>query len=130
MEVRDGLRYTQEHEWLRLEGDADDEGVIGITDFAQNELGDVVYLDLPKVGSEVARGAHLGDIESVKTVSELFAPASGTVLAVNELLNDDPALVNSAPYEDGWMVRLRLSDPGELDALLDADAYRSELPAD
>jgi glycine cleavage system H protein len=126
MEVRDGLRYTREHEWIRVEGD---EGVIGISAFAQDELGDVVYVDLPAVGTEVSLGGRFGEIESVKTVSELFAPASGTVTAINEALADQPELVNTAPYDEGWMVRIALTDPAQLDALLDADAYRAELPA-
>ena len=126
MEIRDGLRYTSEHEWIRLEGD---EGVIGITDYAQDELGDVVYVDLPARGTLITAGERLGEIESVKTVSELFAPATGEVTEVNEALADQPELVNQSPYDGGWMVRVVLSDPAQLNALLDADAYRAELPA-
>jgi glycine cleavage system H protein len=126
MEIRDGLRYTHEHEWIRVDGD---EGVIGISDYAQDELGDVVYVDLPALGTLLTRGERFGEIESVKTVSELFAPATGEVTAVNEALADQPELVNQSPYDDGWMVRIVLADPTQLETLLDADAYRAELPA-
>lgn len=126
MEIRDGLRYTRDHEWIRLEGN---EGVIGITDYAQDELGDVVYVDLPALGTLITAGERFGEIESVKTVSELFAPVTGEVTAVNEALTGQPELVNQAPYDGGWMVRVALTDPTQLEALLDADAYRAELPA-
>ena len=126
MEIRDGLRYTRDHEWIRLEGN---EGVIGITDYAQDELGDVVYVDLPALGTLITAGERFGEIESVKTVSELFAPVTGEVTAVNEALAGQPELVNQAPYDGGWMVRVALTDPTQLEALLDADAYRAELPA-
>jgi len=126
MEIRAGLRYTRDHEWIRLEGD---EGVIGITDYAQDELGDVVYVDLPALGTLITAGERFGEIESVKTVSELFAPVTGEVTAVNEALADQPELVNQASYDDGWMVRVALADQTQLEALLDADAYRAELPA-
>jgi glycine cleavage system H protein len=125
MEIREGLRYTHDHEWIRLEGD---EGVIGISDYAQDELGDVVYVDLPGLGTVLTAGEHFGEIESVKTVSELFAPATGEVVAVNEALADQPELVNQSPYDDGWMVRIVLTDPTQLETLLDADGYRAELP--
>lgn len=126
MEVRDGLRYTHEHEWIRLEGD---EGVIGISDYAQEELGDVVYVALPDLGTRVVAGQRFGEIESVKTVSELFAPATGEVTAVNEALEEHPELVNESPFDDGWLLRITLTDAAELDGLLDAEAYRAELPA-
>lgn len=126
MEVRDGLRYTHEHEWIRLEGD---EGVIGISDYAQEELGDVVYVALPNLGTRLVAGQRFGEIESVKTVSELFAPATGEVTAVNEALEEHPELVNESPFEDGWLVRIVLTDPTELESLLDAEGYRAELPA-
>lgn len=129
MDVPEDRRYTPEHEWLRL--DADDPGLatVGITDFAQDELGDVVFVAMPKVGSRATRGQSFGEIESVKTVSELFAPVGGEVVAVNEALADHPELVNESPFQDGWMIRIRLSDPTELEALLDAAAYRATLPA-
>lgn len=126
MEIRDDRRYTPEHEWLLVAGG---EGVIGITDFAQDELGDVVYVAMPKLGARLVRGQAFGEIESVKTVSELFAPVSGEVIATNERIADEPELVNHSPYEDGWMVRIRLDDPAEAASLLDADAYRATLPA-
>jgi glycine cleavage system H protein len=126
MEIRDGIRYTHEHEWIRLDGD---EGIIGISDYAQDELGDVVYVDLPALGALLTSGERFGEIESVKTVSELFAPATGEVTAINELLADQPELVNQSPYDEGWMVRIVLTDPTQLEALLDADGYRAELPA-
>jgi glycine cleavage system H protein len=119
------LRYTSEHEWVRRE---DAEAVIGITAFAQSELGDVVYVDLPAPGARVQAGARCGEIESVKTVSELFAPVSGEVLAVNPALADHPELVNGDPYGAGWMLRVRLAAPDELAALLDAAAYAALLP--
>ena len=119
----ENLRYTKEHEWVRVEGD---EATIGISDYAQDELGDVVYLDLPwdDAGSrEFKAGERFGDIESVKATSELFIPVSGTLVAVNNTLQSTPELVNSQPYGDGWMLRVRLSDPAELDKLMDAAAY-------
>lgn len=128
MEIRDGLRYTHDHEWIRLEGDAGGTGVIGISDYAQDELGDVVYVALPAVGARLLAGERFGEIESVKTVSELFAPASGEVTAVNEALEERPELVNESPYDEGWLVRISLSEPAQLGALLDAEAYRAELP--
>lgn len=126
MEIRDDRRYTAEHEWLLLDG-AD--ASIGISDYAQDELGDVVFVSLPAIGSRITAGASFGEVESVKTVSELFAPVSGEVTALNEALRDRPELVNSSPYDDGWMLRVRLDDPAQADALLDAAAYRATLPA-
>jgi len=126
MEIRDDLRYTHEHEWIRLDGD---EGIIGISDYAQDELGDVVYVALPNLGTRLVAGQRFGEIESVKTVSELFAPATGEVTAVNEALEEHPELVNESPYDDGWLVRIVLTDPTQLEELLDAEAYRAELPA-
>jgi len=126
MEIRDGLRYTREHEWIRVDCD---EGVIGISDYAQDELGDVVYVNLPALGTLITIGERFGEVESVKTVSELFAPVTGEVTAVNEALADRPELVNQSPYDEGWMLRVVLTDPTQVDALLDADGYRAELPA-
>lgn len=120
-EVRDGLRYTHDHEWLRAEGD---EGVIGITAYAADELGDIVFVELPPVGRKLAKAASFGVIESVKTASDLYAPLAGEVVAVNEALTASPELVNSDPFGDGWMIRVRIDDPASADALLDADAYR------
>jgi glycine cleavage system H protein len=120
MNFPEELKYTKDHEWIRIEGD---EAVIGITEFAQGELGDIVFVDINTVGQEVAREAVFGTVEAVKTVSDLFMPVTGTVLAVNEALADEPAAVNNDPYGAGWMVRIRISDPGELEGLLSAAQY-------
>jgi len=119
----ENLKYAETHEWVRVEGD---EAVIGISDYAQDELGDVVYLELPwdNVGAaQLKAGDRFGDIESVKATSELFTPVSGTVTRVNEALKNQAELVNSDPYGQGWMLAIRLSDPSELDKLMDAAAY-------
>jgi glycine cleavage system H protein len=121
----DTLRYAETHEWVRVEGD---EAVIGISDYAQDSLGDVVYLDLKsKVGQHVKQGGHFGDVESVKATSELFAPVSGEVVRVNEKLTDASDLVNSDPYGDGWMLAIKMSDPTEVDKLMAADQYETFL---
>jgi glycine cleavage system H protein len=116
------LLYTEEHEYVKK---TDDSAVvqIGITDYAQGELGDVVYVDLPKIGASISRMEVFGTIEAVKAVSELFSPLSGTVVDVNKTLESDPALVNRDPYGDGWMIKLRVKQPAELDQLLGSDAY-------
>jgi glycine cleavage system H protein len=119
-----GLKYTKDHEWARIEGDLIR---VGITQHAVEQLGDVTLVDLPKVGTTVKTGAHFGDIESVKAVSELFAPLGGEVVEVNTTLANKPELVNEAPYESGWMIAIRPSDPSQLDALLDAAAYEAFL---
>jgi glycine cleavage system H protein len=119
MSYPNNLKYTHEHEWVNVEGDT---GEVGITDFAQQQLGDVVYVELPEVGSTMTQGTVFGTIESVKAVSELFAPVSGEVVAVNTDLKDRPDQVNSKPHE-AWMVKVRLANPEEADALMDADAY-------
>lgn len=120
------LRYTEEHEYVKETGDA---GVvqIGITDFAQGELGDVVFVELPKPGSTYARMDVFGTIEAVKAVSELFCPLSGEIVEVNERLDKEPALVNTDPYGEGWMIKLRVSDGAELASLLDAGAYEEKV---
>ena len=115
------LKYTKDHEWIRLSGDAAE---VGITDYAQQQLGDVVFVELPDVGRKVTAGESFGSIESVKAVSELFAPASGEVTEVNPALKDHPELVNSRPYET-WMVKIRLADPSAAGALLDSAQYES-----
>ena len=115
------LKYTKEHEWIRVEGGT---GIIGITDFAQQQLGDVVYVELPDVGSTMAAGQVFGTIESVKAVSELFAPVSGEVTEINTAIKDRPDHVNSKPHET-WMVKVKLSNAGELGSLMDAGAYQS-----
>jgi glycine cleavage system H protein len=116
------LRYTKEHEWVRVEGD---EATVGITDFAAEQLGDVVFVELPEVGRRVDQFAAFGVVESVKAVSDLFAPLSGEVSGANDQLASAPELVNRDPYGDGWIVRLRLADPSQLDALLDAAGYEA-----
>ncbi|HEY7941590.1 MAG TPA: glycine cleavage system protein GcvH [Candidatus Limnocylindrales bacterium] len=121
MDVPDGLRYTDDHEWLRVEGDA---GLVGITAYAADQLGDIVFVELPAVGARFERGKTFGVVESVKAVSDLFAPVAGEVTEVNPALADQPELVNTEPYGAGWLVRLRLSDPAQADALKDAAAYR------
>ena len=120
----DGLRYTEEHEYLKA---TDEGGVyrVGITDYAQGELGDVVYVELPTVGESFEKGATFGTIEAVKAVSDLYCPVAGEIVAVNESLEDDPSSVNSDPYGAGWMIRLRVGDAGEVDALMDATAYQA-----
>jgi glycine cleavage system H protein len=114
------LRYTKDHEWIRVEGD---EAVIGITQYAADQLGDIVFVELPDVGRALERAATFGVVESVKAVSDLFAPVSGEVTAGNDALGGTPEVVNTDPYGEGWMVRVRLADASQLDALLDAAAY-------
>lgn len=129
LEAPDGLLYTRDHEWLRRDESRTDEAVVGVTAFAQDQLGDVVYLDLPAPGAAVTAGERFGEIESVKTVSDLYAPVSGEAIAVNEALTEHPELVNSSPYGEGWLLRVRVADASEFGALLDAAAYRALLPA-
>lgn len=121
-DIPQDLRYTEEHEYVKR---ADEPGTvtIGITDYAQGELGDIVYIELPSVGASYGRHDVFGTIEAVKAVSELFSPLAGEIIAVNDSLDKDPQLVNSAPYGDGWMVKMRLANPADLETLLDADAY-------
>jgi glycine cleavage system H protein len=118
------LRYTAEHEWVGTAGD-DGRVRIGVTDFAQSQLGDIVYVTLPEVGATVHAGVPCGELESTKSVSDLYAPVDGTVVARNEALDTNPDLVNSDPYGEGWMIELELIDPASLDRLLDADGYRA-----
>jgi glycine cleavage system H protein len=113
-------RYTKEHEWVRVE---DSVGVVGVTDYAQDQLGDIVYLDLPSPGTQVKQLDKLGEIESVKAVSDLYSPVSGEVAEVNQEIMDRPELVNQSPYDQGWLVRVRLADPAEVDKLLSAAQY-------
>ncbi len=122
MNIPAELKYTKDHEWIRIEGD---EAVIGITDFAQGELGDIVFVDIGTEGQEVDAHAVFGTVEAVKTVSDLFMPVKGTVLQVNPAIADDPAAVNKDPYGAGWMVRVRISDKGQLADLLSADQYQA-----
>lgn len=119
--VPSDLRYTKDHEWVRVEGDT---ATIGVTDFAAHELGDVVFVDLPAVGKTVDQFATFGVVESVKAVSDLYAPVSGEVVAVNDKLGSAPELVNADPFGDGWMIRVKVADAGQIDGLLDAGAYQ------
>ncbi|MDQ3667377.1 MAG: glycine cleavage system protein GcvH [Acidobacteriota bacterium] len=118
--VPEDLHYSKDHEWVRVEGDV---AVVGITDYAQNSLGDVVYIELPKVGEQFAANESFGSVESVKAVSEVFSPVSGIVAEVNEALNDEPEKVNGDSYGEGWMIKVRMSSPGEVDSLLTAAEY-------
>ncbi|HWP65576.1 MAG TPA: glycine cleavage system protein GcvH [Candidatus Limnocylindria bacterium] len=127
MNIPGELRYTKDHEWLRVEGDI---GEVGITDFAQDSLGDVVFVELPAVGARLTRGATFGVVESNKSVSDLFAPVSGEVVAVNDRLAEQPELVNQSPYQDGWMIRVRIGKAGELGELLDAAAYEAHVASE
>ena len=120
----ENLKYHPEHDWARIEGDS---ATFGITWFAQDQLGEVVFVELPQVGATVAANSSYAEIESVKAVSDVFAPLSGEVTEVNEALQDSPETLNDDPYDGGWMVRVRLSDPSEVDSLMDADAYRESL---
>lgn len=120
-DVRDGLKYTKTHEWVKLTGA---KAKIGITDHAQHELTDVVFVELPTVGKEVRKGEELCVVESVKSVSEVYAPVSGKIVAVNTKLDDSPEIINSSPYDDGWLVELEVKDKAEVNTLLDAAAYK------
>ncbi len=122
MNIPENLKYTKEHEWVRDNGDGT--VTVGVTDFAQGELGDIVFVELEPEGSEFDQDEVLGTVEAVKTVSELYSPVSGEITEVNEALEDDPELVNSDPYGDGWMVKIKLGDKTELDGLLSADDYK------
>jgi glycine cleavage system H protein len=121
MDYPDDVRYTKEHEWVRTEGDV---VVVGITDFAQDALGDVVYVDIPEIGTEVTAGQPFGEVESTKSVSDVYAPVTGTVVDRNGALADAPQLVNEEPYGGGWMITIEVAHPGQLEGLLDASAYR------
>jgi glycine cleavage system H protein len=116
------LKYTKDHEWVRIEGG---EAYIGITEFAQRELGDIVYVDIPSVGKEVTKEEVFGTVEAVKTVSDLFMPVTGTVTEINPALDSQPELVNSDPYGEGWMVKVTLSNAADVEGLLSADAYKA-----
>ena len=126
MSVPSDLRYTRDHEWVRLEGD---EATVGITQYAADQLGDIVFVELPDAGKALEGSRPFGVVESVKAVSDLFAPVGGEVVATNPALTSDPELVNSDPYGQGWMVRLRVADESELEDLLDADAYDALIAA-
>lgn len=116
------LRYTKEHEWVKLEGDT---ATVGITDFAQSELGDIVYIEIETVGQTLAKDEIFGSVEAVKTVSDLFLPIAGEVLEVNPALNDQPELVNSDPFGEGWMIKMKVSNIAEFESLMDVDTYQA-----
>ena len=118
------VRYSESHEWVKVTGDT---AKLGITDYAQDQLGDIVFVELPDVGESFEKGAEYGTVESVKAVSELYMPVSGEIVAINEALEDAPELVNNTPFSDGWMIEIKLDDSSELDALMDKDAYLSTL---
>jgi len=124
MNIEKTLLYTEEHEWVYVE---DDIVTVGITDYAQGELGDIVFIELPKVNDEVKQMEPFGTIEAVKAVSDLFAPLSGTVVEVNDVLQEQPELINKDPYGHGWMIKIRMADKSELDSLLSAAAYKDKL---
>jgi len=122
MNFPESIRYTKDHEWIRLEGDI---ATIGITDFAQQELGDIVYVEVETVGQELNAGDVFGTVEAVKTVSDLYLPVSGSIMEINPKLNANPELVNTDPYGEGWMVKMRVKETTELNGLMDAPAYQS-----
>ncbi|BAN02883.1 glycine cleavage system protein GcvH [Ilumatobacter coccineus] len=124
MNIPDDRRYSSDHEWIRRDGDSN-LVTIGITDYAQDSLGDVVFVEAPEVGATVANAESVTEVESTKSVSDIYAPVAGVVTAANEALDDNPELLNSDPYGDGWICSIEMSDPSEFDALLDADAYRA-----
>ena len=120
MNVPANLLFTKDHEWIKIEGS---EALVGITDYAQTELGEIVFVELPAVGDAISMESTFGTVEAVKAVSDLFMPVSGEVLKINSLLEDKPELINEEPYGEGWMIRIRLSNPAEIDALLSPEAY-------
>ena len=122
MNFPENLRYTKDHEWIRLEGN---EAIIGITDFAQHELGDIVYVEIETIGQQLNAGDVFGTVEAVKTVSDLFLPVNGTVTEINPKLNTNPELVNNDPYGEGWMVKMKVASTSDVEALLNKDAYQS-----
>jgi len=122
MNIPENLRYTKEHEWAAKEGDI---VTIGITDYAQQSLGDVVYVEMPETGAEISSGESFGAVESVKAASDIFSPVSGEVADINRELDEHPEYINQSPYEKGWIVRVKPSDPGELDALMNHESYRA-----
>lgn len=121
------LKYHREHDWARIEGDT---AVFGLTDYAQETLGDIVFIELPEVGTDVSAGSSYAEVESVKAVSDVYAPLSGTILEVNEEVVDAPEIINESPYEDGWLIKVRLGEPSEIDDLMSADEYNELLAAE
>lgn len=123
-EVRKDLKYTKEHEWIKIKGDI---AVVGITDHAQAELTDIVFVELPEAGKEVKKGEELCVVESVKSVSEIYAPLSGRIVKVNSKLDDSPEIINESPYDDGWLVELEITDKSEVNSLIDAETYKKTI---
>lgn len=123
-EVREDLRYTETHEWLDIEGDI---ATIGITDHAQTELTDIVFVELPEIGKEIKKGEELCVVESVKSVSEIYSPISGKIVAVNSKLDDSPEIINESPYDEGWIVKLEMKNKSDIDNLIDAESYKKIL---
>ena len=123
-EVRDGLKYTKTHEWLKIKGK---NAIVGITDHAQSELTDIVFVELPEIGKEIKKGDELCIVESVKSVSEIYSPISGKVVKVNDKLEDSPEIINESPYDNGWLIELEIKDKSEIDSLLDAKSYKNTL---
>ncbi|MCC6866254.1 MAG: glycine cleavage system protein GcvH [Ignavibacteria bacterium] len=121
MNIPEGLKYTKEHEWIKIEGNL---GIVGLTDYAQGELGDIIYVDVTTEGNTVAKGDTFGTIEAVKTVSDMYAPVSGKIAEFNSAVNDNPACVNQDPYGAGWLIKIELSNTAELESLLSADDYK------
>jgi glycine cleavage system H protein len=119
--IPDGLLFTEKHEWVRIEGDT---ATVGISDYARNQLGDIVYVELPETGVEVSQMGAFGTIEAVKAVSDLYAPLSGEVVEVNDAIAGDPTIIKNSPYEEGWMIKIKMSNPGEVDALLKPEKYK------
>jgi glycine cleavage system H protein len=126
MNVPENLKYTKDHEWLKLDGDT---ALVGVSDFAQHELGDIVFIEVETTGETLAKGEAFGTIEAVKTVSDMYMPVGGEILEFNEELTSKPEIINKDPYEAGWIVRIRITDPAEADQLLDAAAYRAQIGA-
>lgn len=124
MNIPQNLKYTNDHEWIKVEGNI---GIIGITDYAQGELGDIVFIDIDPDLQEINNGDSFGSIEAVKTVSDLFAPCSGKVVEINSKLEDEPQLVNSDPYGNGWLIKIEISDLSELDNLMDSESYKNQI---
>ena len=122
MNIPDNLKYTKEHEWVRLEGDV---AVVGITDFAQGELGDIVFVEVETVDETLDADEVFGTVEAVKTVSDLFLPVAGEIVEFNEAVEDDPAMVNNDPYGEGWLIKVKVSNPADVDGLLDGEAYKA-----
>ena len=126
MNIPEQLKYTSDHEWVKVDGDI---ATVGVTDFAQGELGDIVYVEIETEGESIDANEVFGSVEAVKTVSDLFMPVSGEIVEVNEALEDSPELVNESPYEDGWMIKIKMSDTSEADGLMDASTYKEHIGA-